>query len=74
MICCQCGGPRSALSGKRCRRCYLANARQRRANNAAAEVAAALLEGERLGHFVMREGIWHASEWHWKHCPHLFVI
>lgn len=70
--CCQCGQPRSATSGKRCRRCYLANAADRRRGGTDGELLSGVLNMENRGEVVMKEGVWFASPWHWQHNRKIF--
>lgn len=63
VTCRQCGGPRSESSGKRCRICYLANARNRRDGTDHGSVVDALLEGERHGEFVCYPDGWTLPEY-----------
>lgn len=62
VTCRQCGGPRHEGSGKRCRICYLANARDRRDGTDHAMVLNELLHGEHRGVFVCYPDGWTLPE------------
>lgn len=61
-ICCQCGGPRSSTSGKRCRSCYASNVAMRRSGTDEGVVLNELLRGEQRGMFVQTPDGWTLPE------------
>lgn len=67
-ICCQCGGPRSTSSGKRCFSCYKANVARKKMEGFDGETWRALLELERIGEIdclptSKADGLWRARFW-----------
>ena len=51
LTCCQCGNPRSPLSGRRCRFCYRLNSLRKKLPGVEGAVFRELLNGERTGMF-----------------------